>query len=126
MASESIMGGMSVQSQPRGAFAEQRLRGSVLHPVLVNAEIVKDLGVAGGGAGQQTLLVFSHQPFVGVGSHAGGHVFLGPGVQPGLEALVQASVDPLVGLKERSTRQLSCRSRCLQTGTEACRDERDG
>lgn len=76
---------------------------------------MQEFGVAGGGAGEQTLLVLSHQPLVGVGSHASGHVLLAPGVQPGLEASVQASVNPLVGLKDRSTWQLSCRSSCLQT-----------
>lgn len=121
-----IWGGTSVRIHPRRdadglGLGEQRLQTSVLHPVLVNAEIVKDLGVAGGGAGQKTLLVVSHQPLVGVGSHAGGHVFLGPGVQPGLKASVQAGVDPLVGLKEKPTRQLSCRSRCLQTGMKCVR-----
>lgn len=63
---------------------------------------MKDLGAAGGGAGQQTLLLLPHQPLAGVGSHVGGHVLLGPGVQPRLEASVQAGVDPLVGLKERT------------------------
>lgn len=74
------------------------LQCSVLHPVLVNVEIVEDLGAAGGGAGQQVLLSVSHQPLVVVGGHVSGHVILGPGVQPGVEASVQASVDPLVGL----------------------------
>lgn len=68
---------------------------------------MKDLRVAGGGAGQQTFLVLSHQPLVGVCSHVASHIFLGPGLQPGLKASVQASVDPLVGLKEMSTTQFS-------------------
>lgn len=81
---------------------------------------MKDLGVARGGAGQQSLFVISHQPPVGVGIHVGGHVLLSPSVQPGLKASVQTSVDPLVGLKDRSTALISCRSRCLQTGRETC------
>lgn len=110
----------SVRRRRWFVFGEQRLQCSVLHPVLVHAEIVKDLGVAGGGAGQKTLFVNSHQPLLGVGIHAGGHVLLGPSVQPGLKAPVQASVDPLVGLKERSTTQISRRSKCPRTGRETC------
>lgn len=82
---------------------------------------MKDLRVAGGGAGQQTFLVLSHQPLVGVCSHVASHIVLGPGLQPGLKASVQASVDPLVGLKEMSTTQFSywdATSKCDKTGTE--------
>lgn len=81
-----------------------RLQCSVLHPVLVNVEIMEDLRVAGGGAGQHALSFISHQPLVAVGSHVAGHMLFNPGVEPGLKASVQACVDPLVGLKETSTR----------------------
>lgn len=80
-----------------------RLQSSVLHPVLVYAEIVEDFGDAGGGARQQAFLLLSHQPLAGVGGHVAGDVLFGPAVQPGVEAPVQASVNPLVGLKERET-----------------------
>lgn len=76
------------------------LQRSVLHPVLVNVEIMKNLRVTGGGARQQAFLFLSHQPLAVFGSHVAGHVLLGPGVQPGLEASVQACVDPLVGLEK--------------------------
>lgn len=68
---------------------------------------MEHLGAAGGGAGQQTLLLLAHQPPASVGGHVGGHVLLGPGVQQGLEASVQAGVDPLVGLKERGRHRVS-------------------
>lgn len=76
------------------------LQCPVLHPVLVNVEIVEDFGAAGGGTGQQSLFRISHQPLVSAGGHFSRHVFLGPGVQPGLEASVQTCVHPLVGLKQ--------------------------
>lgn len=63
---------------------------------------MEDLGAAGGGAGQQAFSFVSHQPLVVFGGHVAGHVFFGPGVEPGLKAPVQARVDPLVGLKETS------------------------
>lgn len=59
---------------------------------------MEDLGAAGGGAGQQAFSLVSHQPLAVVGGHVAGHVLFGPGVQPGLEASVQARVDPLLGL----------------------------
>lgn len=60
---------------------------------------MEDLGVAGGGAGQQAFSSFSHQPLAVVDGHVAGHVLFSPGVQPGVKASVQACVDPLLGLK---------------------------
>lgn len=77
-----------------------RLQSSVLHPVLVDGEIVQHLGDAAGGAGQQTLLLLAQQPPAGAGRHVAGDVLAGPGVEPGVEAPVQAGVDPLVRLEE--------------------------
>lgn len=81
------------------AFKLFELQCPVLHPVLVDVEIVEDFRAAGGGAWQQSLFRISHQPLVSVGGHFRHHVLLGPGVQPGLEAAMQTSVHPLVGLK---------------------------
>lgn len=82
--------------------AERRrgLQSSVLHPVLVDGEIVEHLGDAAGGAGQQALLLLAHQPPAGAGGHVAGDVLAGPGVEPGVEAPVQPRVDPLVRLQE--------------------------
>lgn len=80
------------------------LQCSVLHPVLVNIEIMEDFRAAGCGAGQQAFMFISHQPLAALSSHVAGHVLFGPGVQPGLKASVQACVDPLLGLKETLTR----------------------
>lgn len=41
-------------------FRAEGLQCSVLHPVLVNVEIMKDLRAAAGGAGPQTFLFISH------------------------------------------------------------------
>lgn len=82
------------------AWRQGRLQSSVLHPVLVDGEIVEHLGDAAGGAGQQTLLLLAHQPPVGAGGHVAGDVLAGPGVEPGVEAPVQSGVDPLVRLEE--------------------------
>lgn len=92
----------SVKTATVYLLIRERLQSSVLHPVLVNVEIVEDLGAAGGGAGQQAFSLISHQPLAVVGSHVAGHVLFGPGVQPGLKASVQASVDPLMGLMSPS------------------------
>lgn len=68
-------------------FVETRaLQSPVLHPVLVNVEIMEDLRAASGGAGQKSLLSISHQPLVVVSSHFTCHMLLGPGVQPGMKA----------------------------------------
>lgn len=87
-----------------GAQAGARLRRlagrAVLDPVLVDVHEVEDLGLAGGGAGQQAVAALSHQPLVGVGVHVPAHVLLHPGVHPGLEALVQPRAHPLMGLRE--------------------------
>lgn len=77
-----------------------RLQSSVLHPVLVDGEIVEHLGDAAGGAGQQVLLLLAHQPPAGAGGHVAGDVLAGPGVEPGVEAPVQPRVDPLVRLEQ--------------------------
>lgn len=77
-----------------------RLQCSVLHPVLVNVQVMEDLRVARGVAGQQTFLFIAHQPLLGVSSHVAGHMLFCPCVEPDLKASVQASVDPLVRLKE--------------------------
>ena len=81
----------------------ERLQCSVLHPVLVNVEIMEDLRAAGGSAGQHAFSFNSHQPLLVVDSHVAGHMLFGPGVQPGLEASVQACIDPLLGLNNRTT-----------------------
>lgn len=91
---------------PQFILTLEILQCSVLHPVLVYVEIMEDLRVASGGAGQQAFLTVSHQPLAAVDGHVAGHVLLGPSVQPGLKASVQACVHPLVGLKENNTVQL--------------------
>lgn len=65
---------------------------------------MEHLGDAGGGAGQQTLLLLAHQPPAGAGRHVAGDVLAGPGVKPGVEAPVQPGVDPLVRLEEIRTK----------------------
>lgn len=100
------------------------LQSPVLHPVLVDGEIVENFRVAAGGAGQQRLLLFSHQPPAGGGSHVAADVLAGPGVEPGVEAPVQPGVDPLVRLqrvtrsqlrKEAQLRHIETASSCMET-----------
>ena len=86
------------------SFNRERLKCSVLHTELVNVDIMEDLKVASGGAGQQAFSSFSHQPLAVVGSHVAGHMLFGPRVQPGMKASVQASVDPLLGLRREDQR----------------------
>lgn len=87
-------------AERRDGAASRGLQSSVLHPVLVDGEIVQHLGHAAGGAGQETLLLLAHQPPAGAGRHVAGDVLAGPGVEPGVEAPVQPGVDPLVRLEE--------------------------
>lgn len=77
-----------------------RLQCSVLHPVLVNVQVMEDLRGARGVAGQEPFLFIAHQPLLVVSSHVAGHMFFCPCVEPELKASVQASVDPLVRLKD--------------------------
>lgn len=93
-------------SLPQLILTFERLQCPVLHPVLVYVEIVEDLGVAGGGAGQQAFLSVSHQPLAVVSGHVAGHVLFSPGVQKGLEASVQTPVHPLVGLMSPRQRRV--------------------
>lgn len=93
-------------------YLSERLQCSVLHPVLVNVEIMEDLGVAGGGTRHQAFLSVSHQPLAVVGSHVARHVLLGPRVQPRLEASVQACVDPLLRLKETIDQRDAVNTNC--------------
>ncbi len=74
---------------------------AVLDSELINALEVKDLGVTGGGAGQQSLPPFSHEPPAGFSSHVSGHVLLHPALSTGVKALVQTCAHSLVRLRER-------------------------
>lgn len=76
---------------------------AVLDSVLVNALEVKGLGVTGGGAGQQSLPPFSHEPPAGFSSHVSGHVLLHPALSPGVKPLVQTRAHALVRLRERKS-----------------------
>lgn len=75
--------------------------GAVLDAVFVDAPEVEEFGIAGGGARQQSLPPLSHQPFGAFGGHLPGDVLPHPCVNPGLEAQVQPSADPLVRLLEK-------------------------
>lgn len=61
---------------------------------------MEHLRVAGGSARQQALSSLSHQPLTVFGGHVTGHMLLGPGIYKGVEASVEACVDPLVGLRD--------------------------
>lgn len=61
---------------------------------------MEHLRAASRGAGQQAFLSISHEPLAAFSSHLTGHVLLGPSIQPGVKASVQACVHKLVGLKE--------------------------
>lgn len=74
---------------------------AVFDAVLVDADKVQVLRVAGGGAGQEAFQPFAHQPLAGLGGHLAGHVLLGPRVHPGLEPLVQPLAYSFVGLERR-------------------------
>lgn len=85
--------------------SDDRVLCPVLHPVLGDVEIMEDLRAAGGGARQQSLVCFSPQPFLSVGRHFTRHVSLSPVVQPGLKALVEACVHPLVRLGKHTDKK---------------------
>lgn len=74
---------------------------AVLDSVLINALEVKDLGVTGGGAGQQSLPPFSHEPLACFSSHVSGHMLFRPALSPGVKPLVQTCAYALVRLRER-------------------------
>lgn len=61
---------------------------------------MEHLRAASRGAGQQAFLSISHEPLAAFSGHVTGHVLLGPSIQPGVKASVQACVHELVGLKE--------------------------
>lgn len=65
-------------------------RRAIFDTVLVNVHKVEELWVASGGAGQQAVPSFAHQPHVGFGAHVAGDVLFEPRLHPGLEALVQS------------------------------------
>lgn len=67
--------------------------------VLVDVHEVKDLWLAGGGAGDEAFAPFTHQPLVGLSVHVTGHMLRDPSIHPGLETFVQPRADPLVGLE---------------------------
>lgn len=52
--------------------------------------------MACGGAGQQAVPPFTHQPHVGFSAHIAGDVLFEPRLHPGLEAFVQSRAHLLV------------------------------
>lgn len=75
--------------------------GAVQDPVSVDVLKVEDARLTAGLAGPQPVLAISHQPPLIGSAHVTGHMDLPPGVQPRLEALMQASTNLLVRLKRK-------------------------